>query len=93
VTNHYTIDTPEGPKLFVPKDDYDALAAELANHRNEVTYCNGDLAFLRERIRDLEAALAKEKGGWDAFYKLRKSVGEDRLSRHDCRSDNPGPER
>ena len=63
---------------FVRASDYDAIAAELANHRNEVTYCNGDLAFLRERIRDLEAALAKEKGGWDAFYKLRKSVGEDR---------------
>lgn len=30
------------------------------------------------RIAQLEAELAKEKGGWDAFYKLRKSVGEER---------------
>jgi hypothetical protein len=30
------------------------------------------------RIRELEAELAKEKGGWKAFYKLRKAVGEAR---------------
>jgi hypothetical protein len=35
---------------------------------------------LIERCEALEAALAKEKGGWDAFYKLRRSVGEERYS-------------
>ena len=29
---------------------------------------------LRDRIAELEAELAKERGGWDAFLKLRKSV-------------------
>lgn len=33
---------------------------------------------LLRRIGELEESLAKEKGGWDAFYKLRRSVGEDR---------------
>jgi len=35
-----------------------------------------ELLKMATRIAQLEAALAKEKGGWDAFLKLRKSVAE-----------------
>jgi hypothetical protein len=63
---------------FVRASDYDSIAAELEEYRK-----GRDERITRSverelRIGELEAALAKEKGGWDAFYKLRKSVGEDR---------------
>lgn len=37
-----------------------------------------EIGKLQERNSILRVDLAKEKGGWDAFYKLRKAVGEDR---------------
>ncbi len=38
----------------------------------------GHRSVLLEYVAVLEKALAKEKGGWDAFYRLRKSVAEAR---------------
>jgi hypothetical protein len=73
VTNHYTIDTPEGPKLFVPKDDYDGLAAELDSATLELTgaCCERNdahdaMKILAKRIRELEAALAVKS--WRCFH-------------------------
>lgn len=50
---------------------------ESGKDHHYITACVAGAVAI-DRIGKLEAALAKEKGGWDAFYKLRKSVGEDR---------------
>ena len=50
MTNHYTIDTPDGTKLFVPKADYDALNRDCDGYIED-----RDTAYAR--IRELEAAL------------------------------------
>lgn len=51
----------------------------IAMHRRDlVAAVQEAVAPLVAENKALAADLAKEKGGWDAFYKLRRSVGEDR---------------
>jgi hypothetical protein len=75
---------PEEPMDFAI-DEIKRLKARIAQLEADCRlatsardYANDMLDRERGSVARLEAALAKEKGGWDAFYKLRKSVGEDR---------------
>jgi hypothetical protein len=61
---------------YTTTDDYARSYSDSDDYVRR--YLALDVLKARARIRELEAALAKEKGGWDAFYKLRKSVGENR---------------
>lgn len=63
---------------YYAASDYDALAAELAAAEKQWNVDVEARGKLLNRVAELETALANEKGGWDAFYKLRKSVGEGR---------------
>lgn len=59
-------------------DHIKELERQLASYQACRVRDVDEKAWLSKRMSELEAALTKEKGGWDAFYKLRRSVGEDR---------------
>jgi len=57
MTNHYTIDTPDGPKRFVPHEDFVAVQKLRDDWCKQFTEQRDDAEALVKRCAALEVAL------------------------------------